>query len=65
MFGGIEAGGTKFVCAIGADPDTIVAQTTFATTTPAHTLDQAIAFFQGACPRMAPGRRGYRLVRPG
>jgi len=36
-FGGIEAGGTKFVCAIGIDPDHLEAETSFATTTPAET----------------------------
>lgn len=46
VFGGIEAGGTKFVCAIGAGPDRLAAQTTFATTTPEETCDQAIAFFR-------------------
>lgn len=46
LFGGIEAGGTKFVCAIGAGPDDLRAEHRFPTTTPEETLDQAIAFFQ-------------------
>src|SRR6476646_7915015 len=46
LFGGIEAGGTKFVCAIGADPDHLFAETVIPTTTPAETLDRAIAFFR-------------------
>lgn len=45
-FGGIEAGGTKFVCAIGTDEGKILAEQTFSTTTPAETLDQVGAFFQ-------------------
>ena len=46
LFGGIESGGTKFVCAIGSGPDDIRAQTSFPTTTPEETLNQAIAFFR-------------------
>jgi fructokinase len=46
LFGGIEAGGTKFVCAIGAGPDHLVAETSFATTTPDETIAQAVAFFR-------------------
>jgi fructokinase len=46
VFGGIEAGGTKFVCAIGSDPDHLFAQTSIATTTPDETLAQVIAFFR-------------------
>lgn len=46
VYGGIEAGGTKFVCAVGTGPDDIQALTRFPTTTPEETLQQAIAFFQ-------------------
>lgn len=46
LYGGIEAGGTKFVCALGAGPDDVVAETTFPTTTPGETLDKAIRFFR-------------------
>ena len=46
LYGGIEAGGTKFVCVIGSGPDHIVAETRFATTTPAETIGQTIAFFR-------------------
>ncbi len=45
LWGGIEAGGTKFVCAVGSGPDNIVASTRFPTTTPAETISQAVAFF--------------------
>jgi fructokinase len=44
--GGVEAGGTKFVCAIGAAPDDLLALTSFPTTTPAETLARAIEFFR-------------------
>lgn len=46
IFGAIEAGGTKFVCAVGRGPQAIHAQTTFATTSPAETIQQTIDFFQ-------------------
>lgn len=45
MFGAIEAGGTKFVCAVGDGPDHIrTAQ--FPTSTPDITIAAAIHFFQ-------------------
>ncbi|NOZ51105.1 MAG: ROK family protein [Chloroflexi bacterium] len=45
LFGGIEAGGTKFVCAVGSGPNDIRAQMRFPTTTPTETLSRASAFF--------------------
>jgi fructokinase len=46
LLGGMEGGGTKFVCAVGSGPDEIVEEVRFPTTTPSETLGQAIAFFQ-------------------
>jgi fructokinase len=46
LYGGIEAGGTKFVCIVASGPDQIVEQTRVPTTTPAETLGRAIEFFQ-------------------
>lgn len=46
LYGGMEGGGTKFVCAVGTGPGEIVAETRFPTTTPEETLEQAIAFFK-------------------
>src|SRR5690242_13884631 len=46
MFGGIEAGGTKFVCAVGTDPNHLSAEITIPTTMPDETLSRAIAFFR-------------------
>ncbi len=46
LFGGIEAGGTKFVCAVGTGPDDLRAETQFPTTTPDETLAKAISFFR-------------------
>jgi fructokinase len=44
-YGGIEAGGTKWVCGIGTGPDDLHALETFPTTTPAETLARATEFF--------------------
>lgn len=45
VLGGIEAGGTKFVCAVGSAEGGILAESRFPTTTPAETLGRALAFF--------------------
>jgi fructokinase len=45
LFGGIEAGGTKFVCAVGKDPDDICMES-FETGSPHETLSIAISFFE-------------------
>lgn len=46
LVGGIEAGGTKFVCAVGTGPGDIRAETRFSTTTPEETISRAIDFFR-------------------
>jgi fructokinase len=46
LYGGLEAGGTKFVCAVGTGPEDLRAETRFPTTTPAETIGRAISFFQ-------------------
>ncbi len=46
LIGGIEAGGTKFVCAVGTGPEDIRAEVRFATTTPAENIPQCIQFFE-------------------
>lgn len=46
MYGGIEAGGTKFVCALGTGPDDVQAIACFETTSPEETLSEVIGFFQ-------------------
>ncbi|MEB3221076.1 MAG: ROK family protein [Candidatus Sericytochromatia bacterium] len=48
LFGAIEAGGTKFVCAVGRGPDAILAEARFATRGPAETLAEVVAFFEAA-----------------
>lgn len=46
MYGGIEAGGTKMVCAVGTGPDDVRAEVRFPTTKPEETLARMIAFFE-------------------
>jgi fructokinase len=44
-YGGIEAGGTKWVCAVGDGPDGVLATETFPTTTPDETIARVAGFF--------------------
>lgn len=46
LYGGVEGGGTKFVCAVGSGPGDIRAEVRFPTTTPEETLGKAIDFFR-------------------
>lgn len=45
MYGAIEAGGTKFVCAVGNDRFEVIEKVTFPTTTPDETFRQVFGFF--------------------
>lgn len=67
LYGGIEAGGTKFVCAVGSGPDDLRAETRFPTTTSAECIAQAIAFFhaqQSQEPLAALGVASFGPVDP-
>ena len=55
VLGGIEAGGTKWVCAVGTGPDDLRAETTFPTTTPGGTIGEAVAFLEREGPVDAVG----------
>ncbi|MEO1510111.1 MAG: ROK family protein [Cyanobacteria bacterium J06633_23] len=54
LFGAIEAGGTKFVCAVGTSPDDLRAEIRIPTTTPAETIAQVIDFFRQQKLRFGP-----------
>lgn len=45
LFGGIEAGGTKFVCMVARSPQDILAEARFPTTTPAEVIPCLVEFF--------------------
>jgi fructokinase len=65
LLGGIEAGGTKFVCAVGTGPDNIRAEARFPTTTPQETIGQATDFFrQQVKPVTAIGIAAFGPVDP-
>lgn len=46
LYGAIEAGGTKFVCAVGKEAGEILERVTIPTTTPEETMPQVIDFFR-------------------
>jgi fructokinase len=54
LFGGIEGGGTKFVCAVGSSPEDIRAEGRFATADPETTIQQTVAFFQEVIDQHGP-----------
>jgi fructokinase len=61
--GGVEAGGTKFVCGVGTGPaDLEVAE--FPTTTPDETIHRAAAFFQARLPLSALGIGSFGPIDP-
>jgi fructokinase len=47
IYGGIEAGGTKWVCATGTGPHDLQELTSFPTTNPEETIARAAEFFAG------------------
>jgi fructokinase len=49
LYGGIEAGGTKFVCGIGCGPDDLETMQ-FPTTSPTETIARVVAYFSERCP---------------
>lgn len=48
LLGAVEAGGTKFVCAVGRGPDELLAETRFPTGDPEATLARTVAFLREA-----------------
>ena len=62
LFGCIEAGGTKFVLGIGTGPHDIRATARIPTTSPAETLEAAIAWFRAQPPLAALGIASFGPV---
>src|SRR5215831_9948925 len=60
-YGGVEAGGTKFVCAIGTGPEDLE-RIAFPTTTPTETLGRTLEFFQERRPIRALGVASFGPV---
>lgn len=54
LCGGIEAGGTKFVCVVGSGPDDIRADARIPTTSPADTLGAVLRFFRAQTAQHGP-----------
>jgi fructokinase len=46
LYGGIESGGTKFVCAVSDESGQVLARDRISTGTPAETMQQTLAFFK-------------------
>lgn len=46
LYGGIEAGGTKFVCVVASGPGQVVDEIRYMTTMPKETMQRAIHFFE-------------------
>lgn len=68
-YGGIEAGGTKFACAVGTGPENLRARVEFPTTSPEETIRQVTAFFEEQAKReplaaIGIGSFGLINVRP-
>ena len=61
--GGIEAGGSKFVCAAGSGPDD-AEFAEFPTTTPEETVGRVIGFFRSAPPVTAVGIASFGPIDP-
>jgi fructokinase len=68
--GGIEAGGTKFVCMVGSDPQHVDAEIRIQTESPDKTLEKVTQFFKpfvesGLISRLGVGSFGPIDVNPG
>jgi fructokinase len=63
-FGGIEAGGSKWECAVGTGPADLRATETVPTTTPGETIGRVVAFFEREGPVEAIGIGSFGPVDP-
>jgi fructokinase len=54
LYGAIEGGGTKFVCAVGTSPDNVLDSVVLPTSSPASTLAACVEFFNLAQRKFEP-----------
>jgi len=54
LFGGIEGGGTKFVCAVADERLNILSETVLPTQSPEQTVEAIAAFFNGQQKQLGP-----------
>lgn len=65
LYGGIEGGGTKFVCAVARSPADVMESATFATTSAQVTLAECVEFFRTAQKKYGPvGALGFSSFGP-
>lgn len=67
LYGAIEAGGTKFVCAVASGPDAVHSSVTIPATTPQETLATVADWFrqyQQISGRTASGKIGVGGAHP-
>jgi fructokinase len=64
LYGGIEGGGTKFVCAYGTGPGDIRDEIRYPTSTPEDAIDRAIEFFRGVDGLRAVGIASFGPLDP-
>ena len=65
LFGGIEGGGTKFVCSVARSPTDVIDTATFATTGAQATLSECVEFLRAAENRHGPiGALGFSCFGP-
>lgn len=63
-FGAVEAGGTKFVCAVGDASGALRSESRFPTTDPLSTLEQVRDFFKVGCADVALAALGVACFGP-
>ena len=64
LVGGLEAGGTKFACAVGTGPDDVRAELRVPTTTPAKTIGRVVEFFAEQASRVPLAALGIASFGP-
>lgn len=64
LYGAVEGGGTKFVCAVGRGPDRILARERFETTTPQDTLRRVGEFLAEAAAGVSLAAVGVACFGP-